>query len=106
MFYETLAKFARYIVIYDICEEGAENKKACYPRRGKIARLLLEHGIRTQKSVYEIMAGQKEIKKLIGLFKKITKKKDKIYIYPLSENVYRRTLRLGKPSPMTEHFFI
>jgi CRISPR-associated protein Cas2 len=110
---KNLVKFNRYIVIYDICEEEtldtAASKENIYhtnKRRGKIARLLLEHGIRTQKSVYEIIASEKEIKKLVGLFKKISEKGDKIYIYPISESIYKRTIRVGKISPMIEHFFI
>jgi CRISPR-associated protein Cas2 len=106
-------KFTRYIVIYDICEEKiasilAPEKNTYYAnkRRGKIARLLLEHGIRTQKSVYEIIASEKEIKKLVVLFKKISEKQDKIYIYPICESVYKRAMRVGKISPMIEHFFI
>jgi len=121
MFSKKLGKFTRYVVIYDICEEktaeleentsksqvegiikrGRERYDVYYTnkRRGKIARLLLEHGIRTQKSVYEIIAGEKEIKKLVGLFKKISEKQDKIYIYPICESVYKRAMRVGKISP-------
>jgi len=99
-----------YVVIYDIFS-GSE----CYARwnsgsewrRAKIARILLEVGVRTQKSVFELNVSKSELKKILIKIKNIAKEEvDKIYVYPIESKVCKNIKRLGYESPLLKSIFI
>lgn len=62
-------------VIYDI---------TCTKRRNKIIKLLEQYGNRVQKSAFEILISEKEIKKLVSNIKEIIEVEDDVRIYKLN----------------------
>jgi len=101
-------RVTNYVVIYDIFSEGREGwSSPSNTRRAKIARLLLEFGIRTQKSVFEIKVSSSEAKKLFSLLKKRAKEdRDKIYIYPLENRALKKIRRAGKELDLLNNFYL
>lgn len=66
----------KYIsVIYDI---------TCTKRRNKLVKLLEQYGKRVQKSAFEIIISDKELKFLIFNIEKIIDDKDNVRIYKLN----------------------
>jgi CRISPR-associated protein Cas2 len=98
----------KFIVIYDIAsdkEEGWHSRSL--RRRNKIARVLLEIGVRTQKSVYEITADGVTLERALKRVEKIAHlDRDKIYVYPLESKVAEKVLRIGKEPPTLKLLFI
>ena len=98
----------KFVVIYDIAADdtnswGSESSR----RRAKVSRILLEYGIRTQKSVFELEAPSDKIKKIAGLLAKhINLKKDRIYIYPIEGKVVKKIHRIGRDLKLLKHVFI
>ncbi len=97
-----------YVVIYDIFSEKKETwGTEANRRRAKIARLLLERGIRTQKSVFELEISSEGMKKLAGLLQKAMKEnQDKIYIYPIEKKVKKKIKRIGEMPITLDNIFI
>lgn len=97
-----------YVVIYDI----SSDRKARWAshseyRRAKIARLLLEFGIRTQKSVFELTIPSSKMEKIAGIVSKIANhSKDKIYIYPMESKLLDKVIRKGKEVYILKSIFI
>ncbi|MDT8321337.1 MAG: CRISPR-associated endonuclease Cas2 [Xanthomonadales bacterium] len=79
------ASSALWLVTYDIAD----------PRRlGRVARLLLKHGVRVQYSVFAVMARTAEIRELKTLLSTLIKpSEDDVRIYPISAR--GRSLLLG-----------
>jgi|GEM_PF-1021623 CRISPR-associated protein Cas2 len=98
----------RFVVIYDVACDGKEGWHSCsYKRRNKIARVLLEIGIRTQKSVYEITADTAKLEKALRRIEKIAKlEKDKIYVYPIESKVVEKITRIGNEPEIMKILFI
>jgi CRISPR-associated protein Cas2 len=82
---------SRYVICYDITNDK---------RRDKIAALLLDHGVRVQYSVFEVVVDKMLFDSLINKMKRIIKKseEDMILAYPLCANCDHKTLRLGAQS--------
>ena len=97
-----------FIVIYDIFSDQRDRwLSSSVKRRGKIARILLEIGVRTQKSVYEIKSSPLKVEKALKRIEKIAHlDKDKIYVYPIESKVAERILRIGKEPLSSKLFFI
>ena len=70
----------KYLVTFDI----VENKK-----RNKISTYLQEYGVRVQKSVFEIIIKQKELKTLLNKIKPLIDKDDSIRFYRQDENTLK-----------------
>ncbi|MCB1584513.1 MAG: CRISPR-associated endonuclease Cas2 [Xanthomonadales bacterium] len=62
------------LVFYDICD-----KKRLY----RVAKLLLEYGIRIQYSVFEMKIKQKDLRTLQKQIAHIINAEDKVHYYPL-----------------------
>ena len=76
-----------YVISYDIC-----NTK----RRNKISKILLDYGIRVQYSVFECDINKKQITEIKAkIMEVIDKKKDKVNVYYLCHNCYKRKVTLG-----------
>ncbi|SNR65932.1 CRISPR-associated endonuclease Cas2 [Desulfurobacterium atlanticum] len=86
-----------YVVIYDILSDKRRGWiSAANRRRTKVSRILMEYGVRTQKSVFEIEINtQKDFNRLIRSLQKIMTKDDKIYIYPIDSKSLKRVRKLG-----------
>ena len=97
-----------FVVIYDIFSDQKDRWfSSSVKRRGKIARILLEVGIRTQKSVYEINASATELERALKRIEKVAHlEKDKIYVYPMESKVVKNILRVGKEPPTSKLIFI
>lgn len=106
---ERLSKEEKYcIVIYDIFSDNSVRwfSRAEW-RRARISRLLLEFGLRTQKSVFEISVSDTALKKLTFLLEKIANtERDKIYIYPIEPKVKKKLKRIGYINPLLGSIFI
>ncbi len=99
-----------YVVIYDVFS-GADRSPRWSSgadwRRARIARILLEIGVRTQKSVFEINVSDTTLKKLISLLEKIANtERDKVYVYPVESKVKRKLKRIGYVTPLLRSIFI
>ncbi len=74
------------LVVYDIKDDK---------KRYKLAKNLLRFGTRTQKSVFEALVSEKELKEIEKLAKKYSSKKDIVTVYILKERHYREAVRFG-----------
>jgi len=101
-------RVSRYIVIYDIFSDGRLGwTSSSERRRAKIARFLLEFGVRTQKSVFEIEISRYEVEKLIFRLKKVMKlERDKIYIYPIENKILKKIYRIGKETNVFGNIYV
>ena len=92
-------KIYRYVVIYDIAIDDSYDSYQIYistQRRSRVVFLLLEHGIRVQKSVFEVEVKSSEFFWFVEALKRaIDPEKDKLYIYPLDEISYKKIKRYG-----------
>jgi len=97
-----------FVVIYDIFSDGGERwLSLSEKRRAKIARFLLESGVRTQKSVFELTISSSEMEKLAKRIEKVAKlDRDKIYIYPVESKVLKKIRRTGKEIGVLKNIFV
>jgi len=76
-----------YLVSYDIKDDN---------RRNRLSGELLKYGVRVQYSIFEIVATESKLKKLITTIKSIIYPfEDSVLIYPLTEDEYKKTKRYG-----------
>lgn len=99
-----------YVVIYDVFS-GADRSPRWSSgadwRRARIARILLEIGVRTQKSVFEVNVSAGQMEKVLNKIGRIAKKElDKVYIYPIESKVIEKIKRLGYETPLLKSIFI
>jgi CRISPR-associated endonuclease Cas2 len=100
-------KVSCYVVIYDIFSNKNNSWiSSSERRRAKIARILLEHGIRTQKSMYELTISPSKLEKIISLLSTIIDKNDRIYIYPIENRLIKKIARYGKEVDIMKNIFI
>ncbi|WP_293445089.1 CRISPR-associated endonuclease Cas2 [Persephonella sp.] len=76
----------RFIVCYDI----ADDKK-----RLKVSKLLKAHGIRTQKSLFEVECDEKTILSVLEEVEQVIDPIDKFFIYPVDNKNIKKIIRLG-----------
>jgi len=97
-----------FVVIYDIFSDGKEKWFShSERRRARIARFLLEFGIRTQKSVFELTISPSEMEKLIKRIEKVANpNRDKIYIYPIESRTLKKINRSGREIEVLKNIFI
>jgi len=103
-----MKRIEHYIAIYDICN-NAQRKwyNSATRRRGRISRILLEWGIRTQRSVFEIVVPPKDLPKLLARVKRFLRENDdKFYLYPLDKRSVQNTKRFGKEIAILQDIFI
>ena len=77
----------KWLIIYDICDAK---------RLQVVAKVLEGYGIRVQKSVFELEASRKVIRKLKGKFNTIIEDEDYIIIFPLCERDWQKREKYGK----------
>ena len=99
-----------YVVIYDVFS-GTDNSprwgSGADWRRVRIARILLEVGVRTQKSVFEINISSRDLSKLLETMRSLIKEDlDKVYVYPIESKVRNNVKRLGYVSPILQSIFL
>ncbi len=75
------------LIVYDISSDK---------KRYKFAKNLLKFATRTQKSVFEGLVSEKEMKEIEKLARKFSNKNDIITLYRLKESHYREAIRIGK----------
>jgi CRISPR-associated protein Cas2 len=97
-----------YIVIYDIFSDGGDRwASLSNRRRAKISRFLLEYGIRTQKSVFEVNISPAKMNKLVERIRKVARTdRDRIYIYPIECKVVKKIRRFGRNIATLDSIFI
>jgi len=99
-----------YVVIYDILSGSDVSPRwssGADWRRTRIARILLEVGIRTQRSVFEINVPRAQMEKTLLKIEQVAKEElDKIYFYPIEEKVKKKIKRLGYKTPLLGNIFI
>ena len=78
----------RYVLAYDVSEDR---------NRQKIADLLLDHGDRVQKSVFEADLSLKELKEIVRKAEKYLQGDDSLRIYALCETCRGRSVTRGRP---------
>lgn len=84
----------RYVVVYDVADDG---------RRNKIAQVLEGYGERVQYSVFECLLTEKQFEELWkALGKRIKADEDSVRAYELCELCAGRTRALGVPRPSAE----
>ena len=69
----------KIVVVFDISSDK---------NRANIAKELFRHGLRTQKSVFEVEVNKKELQKVYDIAYRYSKKEDKVSVYEFS-NVKR-----------------
>ena len=106
MKYKFSKNITTYVIIYDILsDDGKGWVSIANRRRAKISRILLEYGLRTQKSVFELeITSEREFKKMIKRIKSTMKEHDKIYIYPIDSKNKKRIKKMGFEAE-TDFFF-
>lgn len=76
-----------YLVCYDIVQDR---------RRTKVAKVLETYGTRVQKSVFEVMADDRQYPRLRDrLLRLLDEKTDQLRFYPLPGRVRRQVVILG-----------
>jgi len=99
-----------YVVIYDIFSGRGSSSRwssGAEWRRMRIARILLEFGIRTQKSVFELEVSKRELREILSKIERVARKEvDRVYIYPIEAKVVKRIERLGWELPLFKSIFI
>ncbi|SNR63114.1 CRISPR-associated endonuclease Cas2 [Desulfurobacterium atlanticum] len=97
MKYKFSNRITTYIIIYDILSDDVRGwVSLANRRRAKISRILLEYGMRTQKSVFELeITSKKEFSRMIKRLEKTMNKHDKVYIYPIDSKNKKKIKRLG-----------
>ena len=86
-----------YIIAYDICKPG---------RLSKIRKVLKGYSTGGQKSVFECFLTQGELKKIIGIIKKIIDpKEDRVHIINLDARSKVHTLCIALPPHDPEFFY-
>lgn len=77
------------LALYDISD----------PKRlRQVAKIMLSHGTRIQKSVYEFKIKRKELKAMQQQLQKIIKGKDRIHYYPLCNKDLKKRKADGQAS--------
>ena len=77
----------RYAICYDIANDK---------RRGQIAQLLTDYGVRVQFSVFEVVGNNRIFDSLIAKINAlIDPEKDRILVYPLCAACDSKVLRIG-----------
>jgi len=76
----------RFIVCYDITDDK---------KRLKISKLLKAHGIRTQKSLFEVECDERIIISLLEEVEQVIDPIDKFFIYPVDNKNVKNIIRLG-----------
>jgi len=110
-FFKRLPKRAEYyVVIYDVFSRTDISPRwgsGADWRRARIARILLEVGVRTQKSVFEVNISPRNLTKLLETIRSLIEEElDKVYIYPIESKVRKSVKRLGYVSPILKNIFI
>ncbi|MBO9998134.1 MAG: CRISPR-associated endonuclease Cas2 [Cyanobacteria bacterium SID2] len=76
-----------YLICYDVTADS---------RRNRVAKLLLQYGLRVQKSVFECVLTQKQRKRLLErLNRTILLHEDQVRLYPLSGRSREKAIVLG-----------
>ncbi len=79
------------MVAYDVVEDR---------RRGKVAAVLLDFGVRVQYSVFECALTRAERGRLLERLRAlIDPAEDAVSLYPLCRRCHGRVRRLGRPPP-------
>lgn len=87
------------MILYDIGNDAV---------RARLAKELLYYGIRTQKSVFEAVVSDGEIKELQRIVDHFASldSKNSVNLYMLTPDAYRKTKRLGVIEELTIDDFI
>ncbi|MFW5804873.1 MAG: CRISPR-associated endonuclease Cas2 [bacterium] len=102
---KSFERIERFVVLYDIFENEIDDFVAGN-RRTRIARMLLDYGIRSQLSVFEIEIRHKRFNELLKRIKKECRAGDKIYIYPLDKKNRTKIKRIGNIDSIVNDYFI
>lgn len=77
----------KYLIAYDIQDDG---------NRLRVSTLLLDHGDRVQKSVFEAELTREELKEILGKAAKYLEEEDSLRVYPLCQACAKRIASLGR----------
>jgi len=94
--YKNLLKMKQFVVIaYDIADDR---------RRQKIAKLLVQFGVRCNESVFECVLTQPKIQKMLQQLNKLAnEQEDSILIYYLCKPCVMKRETIGqRPQPLSE----
>ncbi len=89
---------ALLVVAYDVAEDR---------RRERVARTLLDFGVRVQYSVFECALNRAQRRELVALLRqRIDPLEDTVSFYLLCRPCERRVLRLGREPPAPDPAFV
>lgn len=80
-----------YLLAYDITDDA---------RRARMATLLLDHGDRVQKSVFEAELSAAELEEILRGAAKLIHGEDSLRVYPLCASCAGEVRAVGLPGPV------